>query len=181
MHSCAFQVLRIYDTFGFEIAEILLGNFVLMRMIDIILKKLMLLIFPEEWRSIFVDSATLLRMLRLFHQPGRFSQIDTAAKKPPNHLKLWLLMIPVIGIDRWEGTLCSNQLGWSNGWLNWGQGVGWFGPHGKLIKNYKRYDFSFTELSGEDVCVPLEKPLPTWQCVKKADGIGYSCHEVWQF
>ena len=146
MHSRAFQVLIIYDTFGFEIAEIFLGNFVLMRIMDIILKKLMLLIFPKG------SGEAPLRIVQhcwgccgfFISQEGLFSQIDTPAKKPLNHLNLWLLMIPVTGIGRWEGTLCSNQLGWSNGWLNWGQGVGWFGPHGKLIKNYKQYDFSFT-------------------------------------
>ena len=68
--------MRIYDIFGYEIAEIYLGLRINeddgynIEEVDVAY------ISKGEWRSTFVDGATLLRMLRLFHQPGRFVFTD---------------------------------------------------------------------------------------------------------
>ena len=36
--------------------------------------------------------------------------------------------------------------------------------------------FENISITGENVCVPFEEPLHTWQCVR--DDPGYACHEV---
>ena len=99
-----------------------------------------------EWRSTFVDGATLLRMLRLFHQLGRFVFTDWhSSEKAIEPSQSMVANDPC----HWNWQVRRNTVFKSTGLEQW---MVELGPRGRLVwsswkidkKNYKRYDFSFT-------------------------------------
>ena len=113
--------------FGYEIAEIYLGLRINeddgynIEEVDVAY------ISKGEWRSTFANRATLLRMLRLFHQPGRFVFTDShSSEKATQPSQSMVANDPC----HWNWQVRRNTVFKSTGLEQW---MVELGPRGRLV------------------------------------------------